>query len=377
MAVRLRPEEARIDLTRLAANFRMIEARTGRPLMPVVKADAYGHGAARVARLFESLGAPLLSVAFLEEGASLRRAGVRAPILVMAGVGPEEAREATDLGLTPVVATERTLAGALAAARLCSGPLRVHLKIDTGMSRLGFPPAASGDVARRAVDAGLVVDGLMTHLSSADESPDVSERQMDAFEGVLTDLEGQGLRPQWVHVANSAGMLHARPSQTLVRPGLLLYGLAPRPLAPPVEVRPVMTLVGRIEVIHDLPMGTPVSYGGRWVAPRPSRVATVAVGYADGVPRTTAMRERGEMSLGGRRAPVRGTVCMDFTMVDVTDLPDAQEGGEAVVFGDDPTAWDVADWAGTNAWQVLTSVGLRVPRVYLEEGHVVGVESRY
>jgi alanine racemase len=377
VAVRLRPEEARIDLTRLAANFRVIEARTGRPLMPVVKADAYGHGAARVARLFESLGAPLLSVAFLEEGVSLRRAGIRAPILVMAGVGPEEAREATDLRLTPVVATERTLAGALAVARLRSEPLRVHLKIDTGMSRLGFTPAAAVDVARRVVDAGLVLDGLMTHLSSADESPDVSERQMDAFEGALTDLEGQGLRPQWVHVANSAGMLHARSSQTLVRPGLLLYGLAPRPLAPPLEVRPVMTLVGRIEVIHDLPRGTPVSYGGRWVAPRPSRVAIVAVGYADGVPRTAAMTERGEMSLGGHRAPVRGTVCMDFTMVDVTDLPDVQEGSEAVVFGDDPTAWDVADWAGTNAWQVLTSVGLRVPRVYIEDGHVVGVESRY
>jgi alanine racemase len=377
VAVGLRPEEARIDLTRLAANFRVIQAQSGRPLMPVVKADAYGHGASRVARLFESLGAPLLTVAFVEEGASLRRAGIRAPILVMAGVGPEEAREATEHGLTPVVATERTLAGAIAAARVAPAPLRVHLKIDTGMSRLGFTPSAAADVARRAVDAGLVLDGLMTHLSSADESRSVSERQMDAFEGVLRDLERQGLRPQWVHAANSAGMLHARPSQTLVRPGLLLYGLAPRPLAPPVAVRPVMTLVGRIEVIHDLPEGTPVSYGGRWVAPRASRVATVAVGYADGVPRTAAMTERGEMSLRGRRARVRGTVCMDFTMVDVTDMGDVHEGDEAVVFGDDPTAWDVADWAGTNAWQVLTSVGLRVPRVYLEEGRVVGVESRY
>jgi alanine racemase len=377
VAVRLRPEEARIDLTRLAANFREIEARTDRPLMPVVKADAYGHGAARVARLFESLGAPLLTVAFVEEGASLRRAGVRAPILVMAGVGPDEAPEAVEQGLTPVVASERTLAGALAAARLRSEPLRVHLEIDTGMSRLGFAPAAAIGVAGRVADAGLVLDGLMTHLSSADESASVSDRQMDSFERVLGDLAGQGIHPRWVHVANSAGMLHARPSQTLVRPGLLLYGLAPRPLAPQVTVRPVMTLVGRVEVVHDLPKGTPVSYGGRWVAPRPSRVATVAVGYADGVPRSAAMTERGEMSLRGRRAPVRGTVCMDFTMVDVTDLGDVGEGDEAVVFGDDPTAWDVADWAGTNAWQVLTSVGLRVPRVYVEAGKVVAVESRY
>jgi alanine racemase len=377
VAVGLRPEEARIDLTRLAANFRAIETHTGRPLMPVVKADAYGHGAARVARLFETLGAPLLSVAFVEEGASLRRAGIRSPILVMAGVGPEEAGEAMEHALTPVVATPRTLAGALAAARLSPEPLRVHLKLDTGMSRLGLTPPEAVDAARRVVEGGLVLDGVMTHLSSADESQDVSVKQMDAFDAVLADLAGQGHRPQWVHVANSAGMLHARPSQTLIRPGLLLYGLAPRPLAPPVVVRPVMTLVGRVEVIHDLPAGTPVSYGGRWIAPRASRIATVAVGYADGVPRTAAMTERGEMSLGGRRARVRGTVCMDFTMVDVTDRPDVSEGDEAVVFGDDPTAWDVADWAGTNAWQVLTSVGLRVPRVYLENGHVAGVESRY
>jgi alanine racemase len=377
VAVGLRPEEARIDLTRLAANFRAIENHTGRPLMPVVKADAYGHGAARVARLFETLGAPLLSVAFVEEGASLRRAGIRSPILVMAGVGPEEAGEAMEHALTPVVATPRTLAGALAAARLSPEPLRVHLKLDTGMSRLGLTPPEAVDAARRVVEGGLVLEGVMTHLSSADESQDVSVKQMDAFDAVLADLAGQGHRPQWVHVANSAGMLHARPSQTLIRPGLLLYGLAPRPLAPPVAVRPVMTLVGRVEVIHDLPAGTPVSYGGRWIAPRASRIATVAVGYADGVPRTAAMTERGEMSLGGRRARVRGTVCMDFTMVDVTDRPDVGEGDEAVVFGDDPTAWDVADWAGTNAWQVLTSVGLRVPRVYLENGHVAGVESRY
>jgi len=377
MAVRLRPEEARIDLTRLAANFRAIEAHAGRPLMPVVKADAYGHGAARVARLFEALGAPLLCVAFVEEGVSLRRAGVAAPIVVMAGVGPEEAGEAADHGLTPVVATPRTLEGALEVGRLRTEPLRVHLKVDTGMSRLGLTPAEARSAARRVADAGLVVDGVLTHLSSADESPGVASAQVDVFDGLLADLERQGQRPQWVHVANSAGLLHSRPSQTLIRPGLLLYGLSPRPLAPPVKVRPVMTLVGRIEVIHDLPKGTPVSYGGRWIAPRPSRIATVAVGYADGVPRTAAMTASGQMNVGGGRVPVRGTVCMDFTMVDVTDRSDVREGDEAVVFGDDPTAWEVADWAGTNAWQILTSVGLRVPRVYTEEGRVVAVESRY
>jgi alanine racemase len=138
-----------------------------------------------------------------------------------------------------------------------------------------------------------------------------------------------------------------------------------------------MRLAGRVDLIREVPAGTPVSYGGRWVARRPSRIATVSVGYADGVPRTDAMAARGSLSLRGRRAPVVGTVCMDFTMVDVTDRPDVEEGDEAVVFGDDPTAWDVAEWAGTNAWEVLTSVGLRVPRVYVEEDRPVAVLSRY
>ena len=377
MARTLRPEEARIDLTRLAANYRAIEAAAGRPLMPVVKADAYGHGASRVARFFESLGAPLLTVAFVEEGVSLRRAGARVPIVVMAGAGPGEAREMIDHALVPVVASPRSFEGALAAARLGPHPLSVHLKVDTGMSRLGFTPEDAVGVACRLRDGGLVLDGLMTHLASADEDAVASAKQLDRFDAVLADLHRHGLRPQWVHVANSAGLFHLRPSQTLVRPGLLLYGLQPRPLSPSLAVRPVMTLVGRVEMIREVPAGTPVSYGGRWVAQTPARLATVSVGYADGVPRTEAMSKAGEVSIRGRRSPVRGVVCMDFTMVDVTDRPDVGEGDEVVVFGDDPTAWDVAQWAGTNAWQVLTSVGLRVPRVYVDDGQVVGVESRY
>jgi alanine racemase len=373
----LRPEQARIDLTRLAANFRAIEAFAGRPLMPVVKADAYGHGAARVARFFEGVGAPLLTVAFVEEGASLRRAGVRAPIVVMAGVGPEEASDLVDHDLVPVVSSPRSFEGALSAARLSRRPLSVHLKMDTGMSRLGLAVEEVVEAALRLRDSGLVLDGLMTHLPSADEDQELTDRQLDVFDGALEDLGRHGLRPRWVHAANSAGLLHLRPNQTLVRPGLMVYGLRPRQRPPSVAVAPVMTLVGRVDLVRELAPGTPVSYGGRWVARRPSRLAVVSVGYADGVPRTNAMSERGELMVRGGRAPVRGLVCMDFTMIDVTDRPEVVVGDEAVVFGDDPTAWDVADWAGTNAWQVLTSVGLRVPRVYIEHGAVVGVESRY
>jgi alanine racemase len=373
----LRPEEARVDLGRLAANFRATAAFAGRPLMPVVKADAYGHGAARVALLFESLGAPALAVAFADEAVPLRLAGVRVPIVLMAGASADEAGVVAEHDLTPSVGSPRTLEGALAAARLAPKPLTAHLKIDTGMTRLGFAPGDAGEAARRLSGGGVLVDGAMTHLAKADDDATACERQLDHFDAALADLARQGIRPRWVHGLNSAGLLHLRPSHTLVRPGLLLYGLKPRPRTPEVAVLPAMRLVGRVDMVRDVPVGTPVSYGGRWVASRPSRIATVSVGYADGVPRTDAMATRGALSLGGKRSPVAGTVCMDFTMLDVTDAKGVEEGDEAVVFGDDPTAWDVADWAGTNAWEVLTSVGLRVPRVYVEEDRPVAVLSRY
>ena len=378
MAAALRPEAARIDLGRLEANYRAVLSYAGRPLMPVVKADAYGHGAPQVALAFEALGVPLLAVAFSEEGAALRRAGVKVPILVMAGVSPEEAELAAAQALTPVVASERTLAGAAQMARLASGPgLAVHLKLDTGMSRLGFRPVDAAAVARRAVEGGLAIDGLMTHLAEPDEDPAATAAQLDRFDAALADLAGHGLRPRWVHAANSAGLAQVRPTHTLARPGILLYGLRPRPLSPAIEVRPVMTLLGRVDALKSVAPGTAVSYGGRWVAARPSRIATVSVGYADGVPRTRAMSESGRFAIRGRRIPVVGTVCMDFTMLDVTDAPDVIEADEAVVFGDDPTAWELADWAGTNAWEILTSVGLRVPRVYVRDGREVAVLSRY
>jgi alanine racemase len=378
VAAALRPEAARIDLDRLEANYRAVLAFAGRPLMPVVKADAYGHGAPQVALAFEALGVPLLAVAFTEEGAALRRAGVRVPILVMAGVAPEDAELAAASALTPVVASERSLAGAARMARGGAGErLAVHLKLDTGMSRLGFRPEAAVESARRAVEAGLIVDGLMTHLAEPDEDAAATAAQLDRFDDALADLVRHGFAPRWVHAANSAGLAQIRPSHTLARPGILLYGLRPRPLSPPIEVRPVMALVGRVEAVKQIAPGTAVSYGGRWVAARVSRIATVSIGYADGVPRTQAMSQSGQFTIRGRRVPVVGTVCMDFTMLDVTDAPEIGEADEAILFGDDPTAWQIADWAGTNAWEVLTSVGLRVPRVYVRDGRELAVLSRY
>ena len=374
----LRPARARLDLDRLAANYLAVAAAAGRPVMPVVKADAYGHGAARVSRHLVALGAPMLGVAYAEEGMVLRAAGVRAPILVLAGFAPGQVRTLIQHDLTPVVSTPSTLESALQAGKEAGKRFAVHVKVDTGMTRLGFTPSAVGEAAARLAESGRVeVEGLMTHLAAADEDADVTRQQLDLFDEAAADLAKRGIRPRWVHAANSAGLAYLRPTHTLVRPGLILYGVRPRPLAPAIDVEPVMSVSADIELVKEVAVGTPVSYGGRWVAPRRSRIGTIPFGYADGVPRTDGMRDRGELLVKGRKVPVAGAVCMDLTMVDLTDHPDAGEGDEAVLFGDDPTAWDVADRAGTNAWEILTSVGSRMPRVYVDGGRVIGVESRF
>jgi len=374
----LRPARARIDLDRLAGNYGALTKLVPVPVMPVVKADAYGHGALPVARRLLAAGAPLLAVAYVEEAIALREEGLSVPIVVLAAFGPGQARLLRKHDLTPVVSTPGTLEGVLAPSREGRRPLKVHLKIDTGMSRLGFDRDGFLAAAQRLADAdGVELEGVMTHLASADEDRDVTQRQLDRFDDAVAELQKRGIRPRYVHACNSAGLSQFRDTHTLVRPGLLLYGLRPRPLSPEVDVRPVMTVSADVALVKTIPQGTPVSYGARWVAPRPSRIGTVPIGYADGVPRTTGMREEGALVVRGRRVPVRGTVCMDLVMVDLTDQPEVAEGDEAILVGDDPDAWQVAEWAGTNAWEVVTRIGPRVPRIYVEGGRVVGVQSPF
>jgi alanine racemase len=374
----LRPARARIDLDRLAANYGALTKLVPVPVMPVVKADAYGHGALPVARRLLAAGAPLLAVAYVEEAIVLREEGLSVPIVVLAAFGPGQERLLRKHDLTPVVSTPRTLEAVLSPAREGRHPLPVHLKVDTGMSRLGFAPDTFVEAAQRLTEAkGVELEGVMTHLASADEDRDVTQRQLDRFDDAVAALAKRGIRPRYVHACNSAGLAFFRETHTLVRPGLLLYGLRPRPLSPEVDVRPVMTVGADIALVKEIASGTPVSYGGHWIARRPSRIATVPIGYADGVPRTDRMRDQGQLVVRGRRVPVRGTVCMDLTMVDLTDRPEVVEGDEAVLVGDDPDAWQVAEWAGTNAWEVVTRIGPRVPRVYVDGGRVTAVQSPF
>ena len=372
----LRAARARIDLDRLAANYDAIRAAAGVPLMPVVKADAYGHGAPTVARALVAKGAKRLAVAYVEEGVALRQSGVVVPIVVLAGFAPGQAPVLAPYDLTAVVSTPQTLAALIAHARGGARP-RAHVKADTGMGRLGFATEAFVEAALRLRDAGIEVEGAMTHLASADEDAGITARQLDRFDDAVARLAARGLRPPLIHACNSAGLAFVRPTHTLVRPGLMVYGVRPRPRSPEIDVRPVMQVSADVAFVKDVAPGTRVSYGGRWVAQRPSRIATIPLGYADGVPRTDRMRDEGAFRIGHGRVPVAGTVCMDLTMADVTDRPDVVDGTEAVLFGDDPHAWDLAAWAGTTSWEILTGVGSRIPRVYVQGGRVVHVESRY
>ncbi len=374
----LRPARARIDLDRLAGNYNAIAAAVPVPVMPVVKADAYGHGAVQVARRLVTEGAPMLAVAYAEEGVALRTAGIAVPIVVLTGFAPAQAPFIAAHALTAVVSTQRTLVGALQAAQGLASPLPVHVKVDTGMSRLGFSAASFAESAARLQESGrVVVEGVMTHLACADEDAAVTGRQLDRFDEGVEALLARGIRPRFIHACNSAGLAFFRKTHTLVRPGLLLYGVRPRPLTPDIPVRPVMQVSADIALVKTVEPGTPVSYGGRFVAPRASRIATIPLGYADGVPRTSSMADQGAFWIGGRRMPVAGTVCMDLTMADVTERPETSEGEEAILFGDAPDAWEVSERAGSNAWQVLVSIGSRVPRVYVEAGRIIAVESRY
>lgn len=361
------PATAWVNLDRIRDNFKALRSHGGaRAVIPVLKANAYGHGAIEVARALDPLGVAMFAVAYVDEGVALRQAGIKTPILVLTGFAPEQLEVVMGLGLTPVVSTREQVSALAALPRdEDRAPLAVHVEVDTGMSRLGFRIQEIEPAIHRLEDAeGIRIEGLMTHLASADEDEIATARQLDLFDEAIMRLETLGVRPSLIHAANSAGMAFTRGTHTAVRPGLLLYGVAPRPLSPRITVQPAMELRARVALVKKVSAGTAVSYGGRFVAGKDTLIATINAGYADGIPRTDAMRTEGSLRHGGNALPVAGTVCMDLTTLDATRAPALAAGDEVTVFGDAPTAWNLAEWAGTNAWQILTGVGSRVPRRY-------------
>jgi alanine racemase len=379
--MRVRPTEAIVDLEAIRANYRLAVELCGRPAVGVVKADAYGHGAAPVARALVEAGAPLLAVALVEEALALREAGVAAPVLVMGGAYGGRYDLLLRHRLTPLLSSLEQLAGLAAAARAAGVRATAHLKVDTGMGRLGLLPAELGPFAEAARAAPEVeIEGLCTHFASADaEDRGATERQVALFEEAAARLARAGIRPRWRHLGNSAGTIEfPAVAQDLARPGIMLYGYLPQAGGAPLpaasraalaRLRPALTWRTAIVHLKSVPPGAAVSYGGHWVAGRPSRVATLAVGYADGYPRRLSGRPgfgRAEVLVGGRRCPVAGTVCMDMVMADVTAVPGAAVGDEAVLVGAQGEerigADELAGKAGTIAYEILCGIGARVPR---------------
>jgi len=368
-----RPVWAEIDLDAVRANVRTL-ADVARPaaLMAVVKADGYGHGAVPVARAALDAGAAWLGVALVEEGAELRAAGIDAPVLVLSEPPPDAAAAVVALGLTPVVYTPAGIE-ALAKAVADSGaePLPVHLKVDTGMHRVGCTLDEAFALAESiAARTELRLEGVLTHLAVADE-PDnpYTGEQLDRFGGVLDALRAAGIEFDLVHAANSAGLLAFtdRARFDLVRCGIAVYGVPPAPeLADRVPLRPAMALKARVSHVKRLPAGARLSYGLRYTMPREGTVATVPVGYADGVPRALSSTG-GEVLVAGNRHPIAGTVTMDQLMVDVGDAP-VEVGDEVALLGRDGGAEITADeWAGrlgTIGYEIVCGIGRRVPRSY-------------
>lgn len=365
---------AEVDLGAVRANVHVLRAHVApAAVLAVVKADGYGHGAVPVGRAALEAGAVALGVALVEEGCELRDAGIDADILVLSEPVADAMDSVVARRLTPVVYTERGIDG-LAKAVSAAGapePLAVHLKVDTGMHRVGCRPDDARDLARRIAAHGeLRLAGTCTHFAVADE-PDhpYSAQQVQRFEQVLDELRAAGTDPGLVHACNTAGAL-ALPSARfdLVRAGIGVYGIAPAAaLAGVVALRPALSVRAHVSHVKSVPAGTRLSYGLRYETTSDTRIATVPAGYADGVPR--ALGSAGaEVLLHGRRCPIAGTVTMDQLMVDAGDLP-VDVGDEVVLLGRQGGAEvTAAEWAtmlGTIPYEVVCGIGPRVPRRYV------------
>jgi alanine racemase len=366
----LRRAWVEIDLGALARNFERVAAAVAPArVLPVVKADGYGHGAVAVARALEPMGAGGFAVALVEEGVELRRAGIRAPVLVLSPTPAGAEGELFEFDLVPAVSGPDQLDRLEAEARARGRKIALHLKFDTGMTRLGLAAAEAPEILSRVRRSDLLeLTGLMSHLAEADRAASPSnQRQIDRFRELLAALDGAGFDAAQragiaVHLANSDGALRLpRTRHDLVRIGLALYGAGPRGLD--LGLEPVMAVRAELVQVREIAAGTRAGYGGRWTAQRPSRVGVVPVGYADGYP----WRAEGsaEALIRGRRAPLAGAVSMDLVLLDVTDC--GGEVGETVtLLGRDGAerigADELAERCGTLVYEVLCHFGLRLPR---------------
>lgn len=372
-ATAARPTWAEINLDNLIHNYRLMKAVAGRAILAAVKADAYGHGAVACARALEVAGCEWFGVALPEEGFELRDAGIARPILCLSGFWEGQEGDLISRSLTPALFRLDLLDRLDRASRARGVISSYHLKVDTGMGRLGVPSRdLEGFLNEASRFQNLRLDGVMTHFACADDpnQAEFTARQMSAFDGVVQAVRAKGFAPEWIHEANSAAA-HATPGRrgSLVRLGGVLYGLwrdVTNPLVAPLDWRPVMSLHTRVLLLKTVPEGTALGYGGTFVTERPSHIATLPIGYEDGLRR--ALSNRGRVIVRDKFAPIVGRVSMDLTLVDVTDVPGVATGDEVVIIGggqdgNQITAEDLGELIGTISYEVTCGISERVRRI--------------
>jgi alanine racemase len=376
----IRSTVADVDLDAIASNVEAIRARSTADVIAVVKADAYGHGAQAVAETSFEAGAVMVAVATVEEGLALREGGVNGPILVLLGAtDSSEVGHAVALDLVLVTWDVERARAISEAATVLRRTARVHFKVDTGLTRLGAPASEAASRYRAIASLPhLEIDGIFTHFATADDPDPSNDRvQLERFREVLSAIPD---RPRLVHAAASAGVAAFGPvdGMNAVRTGLAIYGLHAAPhLAAALPLRPALTWRSRVHRLTSVPAGTGVSYGHEYQLSRDGRIATVPVGYGDGLPRVAG--KRGAVLLRGHRVGFAGRICMDLVMLDVTEIDGAREGDEVILIGAQAgakqSAEDLAEACGTINYEIVTGIRGRVPRRYFRGGKIIATRT--
>lgn len=366
-----RPTWAEIDLKAVEHNFKQVRKVSGRNIkvMAVVKANAYGHGTVEVSRVLERLGVDYLGVATTDEALRLRDHGIKAPILILGHVLPTEVKTAIERGITLTISSDELTSAIKKATSDGKKKARVHIKIDTGMGRIGVWHEEAMHFIKNLAGAGnIIVEGIYTHFSSVGRDDFFTAYQFESFEKVLSKLESFDINIPLKHTANSIATVDMKHSHlNLVRPGLVIYGMYPKAsFQKIINLKPAMALKTKIVFIKDTPPGRSISYGRTYVTQKHTKIATLPIGYADGYARS--LSNKAEVLVRGRRAPVVGKVTMDQTMIDVGHIKDVKVGDEVVLIGrqgrDEIRAEKLARLAGTIAYETVCSISNRVPRIY-------------
>jgi len=369
-----RPVWVEVNLENIEYNLQQVKKQVDEStlIMPVVKADAYGHGLLPVAKTLIEAGADCLAVAFPFEGIELREEGFQCPIQVLTQLSSAQLSTVVDYNLIPTISRRAPL---LQLEELCQKgdtQIKIHLAVDTGMGRMGVLPADILDLASAAKQCSrLTVEGLMTHFASADEAnKEYTYRQWDNFQRAINILEDQGIDIPLKQAANSAAVIDLPEMKLdLVRPGIMIYGLPPSKEVKNFNLKPALSWKTEVIEVRELPQDFGISYGVTYTTPERRKLVTLPLGYADGYPRS--LSNKGEVLIRGQRAPIRGRICMDQTIVDVTDIKNVEIGDQVVVLGTQNggqiTATELADWVGTINYEIVTRISSRVPRIYSSE----------